>query len=192
MPHPCAHTHYFETLSNEEVSRRRVKNFILWKLATKEFIDASNDNARLVLDRYNLTKDIQGLMASQIKNTRTLGYYFVHTERGHSPPRHRSPDRRLIPKMPYHDDSPTRNTIESLGLDITKKIGRGKRNKQELHSIVVGISDLPHKADAHIRLHQPQIPETPGTSRTVVLPHTNALGTVSKASLPHFIHVVPH
>lgn len=117
---------YLVNSSKAALSRRRVKNFIIWKSAIGEIQDCGAFNTKYCLDRYNLGhQEHKKKITSMIKNIRTIGYIFKAADNNRSPRPRKKVDGRRIKRMPYHDDSPTRESMEDLGFDLTQRLGRG-------------------------------------------------------------------
>lgn len=116
MPDP-----YFWTISDGTVSRRRVRNFVCWKVAVGKIQDSGPESVQYCLDRYDLCRGAYSkTIAAMINTILSLGYMF-EVDRSPSPP------VRLfgceLGKLRYHDDSPTRESMENLGIDLTHRIG---------------------------------------------------------------------
>lgn len=110
---------HFVTKGSTEVSRRRVKNYILWQRAMGPFDSSGSEETKQCLTRYNLPRVYSGIIQSMIKNTHVVGYHFQVMKRGRSPVRD-------FQREQYHDDSPDRKSMENMGVDLSKRIG--KRN----------------------------------------------------------------
>lgn len=114
---------FFFTVSETTVSRRRVRNFLLWKVAVGRIQDNGPANVRYCLDRYNLSSAAYSeTIATMIGTILKRGCMF-EADRCPSPLL-RFFGRRLF-KMAYHDDSPTRESMGNLGIDLTESIGKG-------------------------------------------------------------------